>query len=216
MSDKIKLDIVSDVVCPWCVVGYKHLEAAIHELGIEDKVEIEWQPFELNPDMPENGENLRDHIMRKYGSSAEESQQARASITEKGAAYGFSFNFTDEMRMVNTLDAHVLLEYAHQVGKQTELKQRLFSAYFTEQKDVSDREVLLNEVESVGMSRLGAEQQLEDGSLREQIRAQEAHWHQLGISGVPTVIFNRSSAVTGAHPQESYKQILQELLEDTA
>lgn len=214
MSDKIKLDIVSDVVCPWCIVGYKHLEAAINELGIQDKVEIEWQPFELNPDMPAEGENLRDHVARKYGASRADSDSARASIAEKGAAYGFEFNYFEEMKMVNTLDAHVLLEFAHQVGKQTELKMRLFSAFFSEQKDVSDREILLTEAESVGINRLDAEQQLEDDSLREQIREQEAHWHQLGISGVPTVIFNRSSAVTGAHPQESYKQILQELLEE--
>jgi len=87
MSEKIKLDIISDVVCPWCIVGYKHLEAAIKELDLQDRVEIEWQPFELNPDMPIEGEELRAHVARKYGSSREESDRARESIAQAGAAY---------------------------------------------------------------------------------------------------------------------------------
>ncbi len=81
MADKIQIDIISDVVCPWCIIGYKHLEKAITELGLEDRIEIEWKPFELNPDMPAEGENLRAHIARKYSSSPEESAKSRANIT---------------------------------------------------------------------------------------------------------------------------------------
>ena len=149
MSEKIKLDIISDVVCPWCIVGFKHLEAAIEELNLQDKVEIEWQPFELNPDMPSEGEELRDHIARKYGSAREDSDRARANLTQLGADYGFTFDYFDGMKIVNTLDAHKLLDYAHQIGKQTALKMRLFSAFFTERKDVSKQEVLIKEAESV-------------------------------------------------------------------
>ncbi len=214
MSKTIKLDIISDVVCPWCVIGYKHLEAAIEELAIQDKVEIEWQPFELNPDMPAEGEGLREHIARKYGSSREESDQARANITQHGSQYGFQFDFFEQMNMVNTLDAHVLLDFAHQVGKQTELKLRLFSAYFTEHKDVSDREVLIKEAESVGIAAEHALAALADEQIRERVKGLEAQWQQMGVSGVPTVVFNRTSALTGAQPQETFKQVLTELLEE--
>ena len=211
-NQKIKLDIVSDVMCPWCIVGYKRLEAAINELGIQDKIDIEWQPFELNPDMPVEGENLRDHLMRKYGSSAEDSAKARDNITAMGAEYGFEFNYSDDMNVVNTRDAHILLGYAFEQGLQHALKQRLFTAFFTEGKDVSKRDVLLAQAQAVGLDLAGATQALDDARRRRHVEESELTWQQRGISGVPTVVFNRTSAITGAHPQSSYKQVLQELL----
>ncbi|ANB24217.1 thioredoxin [Alteromonas stellipolaris] len=213
MNNRIKLDIISDVVCPWCIVGYKHLEAAIEELGIKDQIDIEWQPFELNADMPEEGEDLRDHVARKYGASREDSDRARSNITKQGAQYGFRFDYFEGMKMVNTLDAHVLLEHAKPLGLQHELKMRLFSAFFTEHKDVSKREVLLNEAEIVGIEREPAELALDNPQLKREIQEVESQWHKIGISGVPTVVFNRESALTGAHPQESFKQALQELMD---
>ena len=206
------IHIISDVVCPWCIVGYKHLEAAIEELGIQEYIDIEWQPFELNPDMPAEGENLRDHVARKYGSSRESSDKARANIASKGAEYGFVFNYFDEMKMVNTLDAHVLLEHAKQFGLQHALKMRLFSAFFTERKDISMREVLLNEAQSVGIDKNSAETALNNPSSQQTVQEVESQWHQMGVSAVPTVVFNRESALTGAHPKESFKQVLQELM----
>lgn len=211
MKKIIKLDIVSDVVCPWCVIGYKHLQTAITELGLEDQVEIEWQPFELNPDMPPEGEGLREHIARKYGSSKEESDQARANITQQGAKQGFQFDFFDEMKIVNTFDAHILLEYAKKMGKQTELKLRLFSAYFTEHKDVSNRDVLIEALNDIGLDGSDAIKHLDKKQRRDEVRQTANQWTQLGISSVPTVVFNRESAVSGAHPVESFKQILTEL-----
>lgn len=215
MKNKLKLDIVSDVVCPWCIVGYNHLNAAIEELGIQDQVEIEWQPFELNPDMPAEGEELREHVARKYGASKADSDRARANITEAGAKYGFSFNYYDGMKIVNTFDAHVLLHFAKTIGKQTELKMRLFSAFFSEQKDVSNLAVLLAEAEAVGISLKQAEAALIDNHLRKEVKALETQWINLGIDGVPTVVFNRKSALTGAQPQETFKQVLQEMLQST-
>ncbi|MGF1684598.1 DsbA family oxidoreductase [Photobacterium minamisatsumaniensis] len=216
MTEKIKLDIISDVVCPWCAVGYKHLEAAISELGLQDRIEIEWQPFELNPDMPSKGENLREHIMKKYGSSAKESAQSRARITQAGAEHGFTFDFFDDMKMVNTLDAHVLLEYAKESGNQTELKLRLFSAYFSEHKDISERDTLLQELQTVGLDINEAVRRLEDHAFGEEVRNQEAYWQQLGISAVPTVVINRESALTGAQTVETYKQVLKQVLTELA
>ncbi|MCL4116451.1 UNVERIFIED_CONTAM: hypothetical protein GTU68_064588 [Idotea baltica] len=212
MAGKIKLDIISDVVCPWCIIGYNHLEAAINELGLQDRVEIEWLPFELNPDMPAEGEHLRAHVQRKYGASAEDSQRTRFDIAERGAVHGFKFDYFDEMKMVNTLDAHVLLEFAKKYEKQTELKLRLFSAFFTEHKDVSDRSVLIEEVKTVGLDGDKALAWLNDGSHHKAIREQETYWQQAGVSGVPTVILNQESAVTGAYPVEGYKEILKEFM----
>lgn len=211
MNDKIKLDIISDVVCPWCIVGYKHLEAAINELGLQDRVEIEWQPFELNSDMPAQGEELRAHVLRKYGAQREDSDKARAHISALGAEYGFEFDYFDGMKMVNTRDAHVLLDYAHEQGLQNQLKQRLFAAFFTEHKDVSDRTILLAEAQSVGLDSAAATLALDDSERRSRVVSQEQQWQRQGVSGVPTVIFNRRSAMTGAQPQATYKEVLQEL-----
>lgn len=215
MNQKIKLDIISDVVCPWCIIGYNHLKTAIKELGIEDRIEIEWQPFELNPNMPAYGENLREHVARKYGSTVEESKNARIRIAGIGAEHGFEFNYFDDMKMVNTFEAHVLLDYAKDFGKQTELKIRLFTAFFSEQKDVSDRDVLKQELISVGLDAEEGMRWLDDVQRRSAIRNTEKQWQTMGVSSVPTVIFNRESGVSGAHPVESYKQILSELMAKT-
>lgn len=212
MSSKIQLDIVSDVVCPWCIIGYKNLQKAIDELGVADQIELEWQPFELNPNMPPEGQDLREHVAEKYGSSLEESNQARINIAQRGADVGFTFNFFDKMKIVNTRDAHILLEYAHEMGKQTELKLALFKAAFTDQKDVSNRDVLLNEMTNIGLDSQQASVRLEHDAFREKIIEQEAYWQGLGISAVPAVVFNRHSALSGAQPVEAYKEALTELL----
>ena len=213
MNEKIKLDIISDVVCPWCIIGYKHLEAAIIELNLQDKVDIEWQPFELNPDMPPEGEELRAHVARKYGSTKADSDSARVNITQAGAKYGFNFDYFDGMKIVNTLDAHILLDYAHQMGQQTALKMRLFSAFFTEHKDISNRDVLIKEAEAIGITAEQSRTLLADDEIRSRVKAQALQWQQMGITGVPTVVFNRTSALTGAQPQETFKQVLLELVE---
>lgn len=212
MSNKVQLDIISDVVCPWCIIGYKNLQQAIDELGAADKIELQWQPFELNPNMPPEGQDLREHVAEKYGSSLAESNQARINIRARGEEVGFTFNFFDEMKIVNTRDAHVLLEYAHELGKQTDLKLRLFSAAFTEQKDVSNRDTLLDEIASIGLDRVTASERLDVQAYRDQVINQERQWQQAGVSAVPTVVFNRSSAMSGAQPVEAYKEVLQELL----
>lgn len=117
------------------------------------------------------------------------------------------------MKIVNTLDAHVLLEYAHKLGKQTALKIRLFSAYFTEHKDISDREVLMQEAEKVGISVIEAKGALSNVQMKSQIKARISQWQQMGVTGVPTVVFNQTSTLTGAQPQETFKQVLLELAE---
>lgn len=212
MSTNVKVDFISDVVCPWCIIGYKRLDHAINELGIRENVEIEWQPFELNPEMPPGGENLQEHIIRKYGSSAQESKRTADSITTRGAELDFRFDFFDAMRIVNTRDAHILLDFAKDTGQQTDLQLRLFDAYFNERKDISDRKVLTQELESIGLNSNEALARLDSAEARQSVRTIESYWHRLGVSSVPTLVFNQSSALTGAQPVEIYKQVLTDII----
>jgi len=212
MTKKLKLDFISDVVCPWCIIGYKRLQQAINELEIEDQIEIEWQPFELNPDMPAEGENLAEHIGRKYGSTAEEAKRNAEQITALGAEMGFKFDFFDGMRIVNTRDAHILLGYAKDHGKQSELQMCLFDAYFNERQDISDRQILIQKIQSLGLNTDEALPRLDNAAVREQIESQEQHWRNRGVSAVPTVVFGNTGALVGAQPVDVYKQALTKLL----
>ncbi|WP_117885400.1 DsbA family oxidoreductase [Aureibaculum luteum] len=212
MKEKLKIDIVSDVVCPWCTIGYKRLEKAIAELGVEDQVAIEWHPFELNPDMPAEGQNVDEHITEKYGSTKEQQIASKQNMTDVGAALGFKFDYFDDMRMVNTFDAHVLLDYAKDFKKQTELKMRLTTAFFSERKDVSKREVLKQALLDVGLNAVEGLARLDNDEARYNVKSKEGYWKNLGINSVPTIVFDRKSAVTGAQPIETFKQVLSELI----
>ncbi|MCM4155731.1 DsbA family oxidoreductase [Gramella sp. AN32] len=211
MTDKIKIDIVSDVVCPWCTIGYKRLEKAISELGIQDQVQIEWQPFELNPNMPAEGQNVQEHIAEKYGSTLEQQKESQQRMAEAGAELGFTFDYFDEMRMANTFEAHVLLEYAKDFGKQTELKMQLTKAFFSDRKDVSKRDILKQALLDVGLNAEEALAKLDDSEARNEVRTKQEYWKNLGVNSVPTTVFNRKSAVTGAQPVDVFKQILSEI-----
>ena len=215
MKEKLKIDIVSDVVCPWCTIGYKRLEKAISELGIEDKVEIEWQPFELNPNMPAEGQNVNEHITEKYGSTTEQQNQSKEHMTEVGAELDFKFDYFDDMRMVNTFDAHVLLEYAKDFGKQTELKMALTKAFFSDRKDVSKKDILKEILLEVGLNVEEGLAKLENDEARLEVRNKQNYWKNLGVNSVPTIVFNRKSAVTGAQPVDTFKQVLSELISES-
>jgi len=212
MTKKLKIDIVSDVVCPWCTVGYKHLDKAIKELGVQDKVEIEWQPFELNPYMPEDGQDLTEHINEKYGSTDQQQEMSRQRLVDAGAKVDFDFNFYEGMRIVNTFDAHILLEYAKKYGKQTELKMRLTTAYFSEQKDVSKTDILKQALTDVGLNADEGIALLENDDARSAIKGKKEYWRKMGINSVPTIVFNRTDGVTGAQPIDTFKKILQDFI----
>ncbi|WP_405247163.1 DsbA family protein [Cellulophaga sp. Asnod2-G02] len=213
MTEKIKIDVVSDVVCPWCAIGYKRLEQAITEMGIQDKISLEWQPFELNPGMPAEGQDLKEHITEKYGSTLEQQKESQERMTDFGAELGFKFDYFEGMRMANTFDAHVLLEYAKEQGLQTELKMRLMNDFFGAHQDVSKREVLKIALEDVGLNTEEAFTALDNQELRKNVKSTERYWQELGVNSVPTIVFNRKSALTGAQPVAVYKQVLTELLE---
>lgn len=212
MANKLKIDIVSDVVCPWCIIGYKRLDKAIKELGLEDQIELEWQPFELNPNMPIEGQNLREHIAEKYGSTTAQQEESQQRMIDAGAELGFTFDYFEEMRMSNTFDAHILLEYAKDFGKQTELKMQLIKAFFSERKDVSKQSVLKEALLKVGLNAEEALKRLDSEEARYEIRTTQSYWKNLGVNSVPTVVFDRKSAVTGAQPVDVFKQVLLEAM----
>lgn len=211
MKDKIKIDIVSDVVCPWCTIGYKRLEKAIAALQMQDQVEIAWQPFELNPNMPAEGQNLKEHIAEKYGSTEEQQQESQQRMIDAGEELGFTFDYFDGMRMANTFEAHVLLDYAKAFGKQTELKMQLTKAFFSERKDVSKREVLKQALLDVGLNAEEGLSTLDNEEARYHVRTEQNYWKNSGVNSVPTIVFDRKSAVTGAQPVDVFKQILTEI-----
>lgn len=214
MKEKLKIDIVSDVVCPWCTIGFKRLEKAIAELKLENQVEIEWQPFELNPNMPAEGQNIIEHLAEKYGATAEQQNASKQHMTEVGNSLGFKFDYFDEMRMSNTFDAHVLIEYAKAFGKQTELQMRLTTAFFSERKNVSDRAILKQALLDVGLNAEEAMSKLDDEEVRKEIHNKEEYWKSMGINSVPTIVFNRTSAVTGAQEVATFKQVLMDLTQN--
>jgi len=199
-------------VCPWCTIGYKRLEKAISELDLEDQIDIEWQPFELNPNMPVEGQNVTEHITEKYGSTLAQQKQSQQMMTDAGEELGFKFDYFDEMRMVNTFDAHILLEYAKGFGKQTELKMALTKAFFSDRKDVSKKAILKEALLQVGLNADEALAKIDDEEARLDIRNKQNYWKELGVNSVPTIVFNRKSAVTGAQPVDTFKQVLSELI----
>ncbi|MDD2383820.1 MAG: DsbA family oxidoreductase [Sulfurospirillaceae bacterium] len=212
LTTKIKIDIISDVVCPWCLVGYKRLEQAMQELGVEEKFELVWNPFELNPTMSLEGENAVDYLAKKYNMSVEKVKSFQATITKNGAELGFIFNYFDGMKTVNTRNAHILLDFAKEFGKQTELKMRLFTAHFTEQKDISNRHVLGQLIQSIGLDTDTFLAKLDDDSARQKVQDTEDYWHRQGVTAVPTMVFNNEAIMNGAYPIATYKQVLTDLL----
>jgi len=202
----VQVDIVSDVVCPWCIVGFLQLDQALSRTGF--LANLRWHPFELNTHMPAEGQNLREHIVEKYGSTPEQSQQARAQLTALGQDLGFTFNFTDDSRIVNTFQAHQLLDWAEEHRLQHPLKLALFSAYFTQGLDVSDATVLVQIAASVGLDADAARQVLQDGSRVQMVREKQQFWTSRGISGVPSMVFGGKYLVTGAQGADTYEQLL--------
>lgn len=166
-----------------------------------------------NPDMPAEGQNLREHIMEKYGSSKQESDASRARMNEAGSEVGFEFNFTDDTRMHNTFNLHQLLHWADQQGRMHELKQALFAAHFTNNRNISDNTVLADIAAEIGLNRSEALAVLADQRFANEVRTAQQQWRQQGIQSVPSVIFNQKHLVSGAQGVENFKSILQQLSE---
>ncbi|MHA6262604.1 DsbA family oxidoreductase [Arenibacterium sp. CAU 1754] len=210
----VQVDIVSDVMCPWCIVGFRQLEQALAVTGMGARVR--WHPFELNPTMPPEGQNLAEHIAEKYGATPEQSAQNRAHLVALGQSLGIEFRFSPDSRIVNTFKAHQLLDFALAQGLQHPLKLALFHAHFTDGRDVSDQDVLVDVAASVGIDADAARQVLESDGLADSTREKQAFWTQRGISGVPAMVFDEKYLMTGAQGVENYAELLRRCLAEAA
>ncbi len=207
----LQVDIVSDVVCPWCIIGYKQLMKALAALPGQFDVTIRWHPFELNPGMPVEGQDLREHVAQKYGTTPEQSQGARARLSALGESLGFNFDYFDGMRMVNTFRAHQLLHWAAEEGKQTALKLALFDAFFSQREDVSDPELLADVAGRVGLDRAQASAVLSDERFAQAVREEQQYWLDQDVHAVPTFYFQQQYMVPGAQEAEAFVRLLEKI-----
>lgn len=205
----LRIDIISDVMCPWCVIGYRQLAAALDAKDVDH--EIHWHPFELNPNMPAEGQDMRAHLIEKYQITPEQSDANRANMSALGDELDFTFNFKDGFRMHNTFNTHQLLHWANEQGRKHDLKQALFAAHFTDGRDLSDASVLVDIAAEIGLDRDEATAVLSDQRFANEVRQEQKFWTQQGISGVPAVVFDQKHLVTGAQGIENYKSMLGQL-----
>jgi predicted DsbA family dithiol-disulfide isomerase len=209
----LKIDFVSDVACPWCAVGLASLEEALKRLDGEVQVQLHFQPFELNPQMGPEGEDIGEHLARKYGSTAEQQATNYEALRQRGAAVGFEFRKDGRRRVCNTFDAHRLLHWAGEqdAERQHALKKALLRAYFTEGRNVSDPAVLLEAVQAAGLDAQRAREILDGDAFATEVRAQEQFWQQHGIHAVPSVVINDRHLIQGGQPPELFEQALRQI-----
>jgi predicted DsbA family dithiol-disulfide isomerase len=211
----LRIDIVSDVVCPWCIIGLKQVEKALTLVGQDIAAETYWHPFELNPNMVPEGEDTAEHIARKYGSTPEQSRINRSRLADIGNSVGFAFNYGEGMRIYNTFNAHKLLTiFGSERGwrAQTALKMALFTSYFQDRRDVSNFDVLCDIAEAQGMDRAVALAWINDAALTTSVRAEMAHWTDQNITGVPAIIFDQKYMVPGAQSAETFADVINKVL----
>ena len=221
---RMTIDIWSDVMCPWCAIGYGQLTRALEELEGEIEAQVRWHAFELNPDMPPEGEGQAEHLQRKYGRTPEEGTEVRGQMLSIAEAAGVSLTYEGEgeappAMMWNTRDAHKLLTWALEAAgpaAQTALKLALFRAHFNERRNVSDHEVLLDVAASVGLHREAAKAALADKDLAARVVAEEQMAWDMNISGVPAMVIGGKFMVPGAQSPETYANILRRVAEKLA
>jgi predicted DsbA family dithiol-disulfide isomerase len=215
-TKKLKIDFVSDVVCPWCAIGLKSLEQALHKLDGEIAADLHFKPFELNPQMVREGEDVAEHLAHKYGSTTEQMAKNQEGIRQRGAELGFTFNMDRRGRIYNTFDAHRLLHWAEQEGKQYALKAALLKAYFTDGENVSARDVLARIAGEVGLDAAKAREVLDNDQFADEVREEERFYQSQGIRAVPSVIINDRYLIQGGQPPEAFEQILRQAAAETA
>jgi predicted DsbA family dithiol-disulfide isomerase len=212
MAVGIKIDFVSDVSCPWCAIGLNALERALERLRGEIEADLHFQPFELNPQMRPGGEGIVEHLAAKYGSTPEQIERSQEMIRARGAEVGFTFDMYRRTRIYNTIDAHRLLHWAETAGgKQRALKHALFAAYFTDGRDPSDRELLVEIATKVGLDADRARQILASDEYTKEVRARERFYNEHGIHAVPAIIINDQHLIQGGQPVEVFEQALRQL-----
>ena len=211
MATPLKIDFVSDISCPWCIVGLGGLESALERVGDLVEAEIHFQPFELNPNMPPEGQNIVEHVAEKYGATREQSAANRQAIHDRAAAVGFTMVTDENSRIYNTFDAHRLLYWAGIVGHQPALKRALFEAYFTDGRSPADHEVLVAAALQVGLDPHAAHEVLTSGRYAQEVREAERAWQAAGISSVPAVVINDRYLISGGQPADYFEQALRQI-----
>tara|TARA_R110002072_G_scaffold19047_10_gene70676 strand:+ start:1560 stop:2204 length:645 start_codon:yes stop_codon:yes gene_type:complete len=211
MREPIKLDIMSDPICPWCYIGKAHLDKALAEHPDHPFV-IEWHPFQLNPDMPREGMDRRAYLEGKFGGK-EGAVRAYAPVVENARAAGLTINFEAMQRTPNTLNAHRLIHWAGIEGRQTAAVSALFRAYFVDARDIGETDVLADIADSIEMDAAVTTKLLQTDVDAQEIRDRDAHSRAMGINSVPTFIVGGKHAVPGAQPPELWAQVIAELSE---
>ena len=209
----LRIDFVSDVVCPWCAIGLASLEAALQKLQGEVDADIHFQPFELDPDMPPGGMDVAENLKRKYGMDDAQLAENQARIRERGAELGFTFDFNARSRTWNTFDAHRLLHWADVEApeRQLPLKRALLVANFSGGRDISDPAVLVEIAAGVGLDAIRARAVLDGGESADAVRTAEQFFQGLGIRSVPAVIVERKHLISGGQPPEVFERALREI-----
>ncbi|WP_170446298.1 DsbA family oxidoreductase [Ruegeria arenilitoris] len=210
MTQTVKLDILSDPICPWCYIGKTNLDKALATVP-EHPFVIEWHPFQLNPDMPEGGMDRREYLERKFGGK-EGAVRAYAPVVEHAEKAGLNIDFEAMKRTPNTLDAHRLIHWAGIEGKQNQVVDALFTAYFVQGRDIGDHEVLADIADSVGMDAAVVLKLLKSDADRDDIRQRDTHSREMGVNSVPTFIVANQHAVPGAQPPELWAQVIGEIM----
>ena len=208
---QLRIDFVSDVVCPWCAVGLASLEQAIERLHGEVDVELHFRPFELNPQLGSEGEDVAEHLQKKYGMSDADLAASQDTIRQRGATLGFTFDMEKRRRIYNTFDAHRFLHWAALEGKQSVLKHALLRAYFTEGRDVSDHATLVQVAGSIGLSEERARAILGTDEYAEEVRAEERFFIENGIQAVPAIIIEQRHLISGGQPVEVFENALRQI-----
>lgn len=211
-AQPLEIDFVSDVACPWCAIGLSSLQQALARVGSDVDARIAMHPFELNPDMGPEGENVIEYLSKKYGRTPEQIAETQATIRERGAQVGFRFG--ERNYVYNTFDAHRLLYWAKDEDKQVALKLALLQAYHTDGKDPSDRNVLIEAAGSVGLDPEAAREVLESGRFADEVRAEEHEYQAMGIQSVPAIIFNGRYLVSGGQPAEVFEQAIRQIISE--
>ena len=217
MTTPIRIDFVSDVSCPWCIIGLRGIEDALKRIDNLVEAEIHFQPFELNPHMPPEGQNLVEHVAQKYGSTPQHFKERRAAIRDRAAELGFTIALSPEDgRVYNTFDAHRLLHWAGLEGRQYQLKLALFDAYFTHCLNPSDHEVLADVAGRAGLDRDTALDVLASGRYADEVREVERFWQAQGISAVPAVIINERYLISGGQPADVFENAIRKIADSSA
>jgi predicted DsbA family dithiol-disulfide isomerase len=210
-STSLRIDFVSDVVCPWCAIGLKSLQRALRELDGEVVAELHFQPFELNPRMPPDGENALEHLVHKYQTRPEQVEASGQAIAARGAELGFTFGATRDRRIYNTFDAHRLLHWAELEGRQLALKEILLRAYFSNGENVASHDTLVRLAGEAGLDTGRAREILAAGTYADEVRAQEQWYTGRGIHSVPAIIINDRHLISGGQPPEVFAQALRKI-----